>query len=344
MGRPFLRLVRKEGRVVTGDIEQARSEATEWLLLLREEPDDLEQRARFEEWRRASPVHAAAWDSMQTTFAAVGEVEPSQPELRREFARRRRGFPWRRVSIPYRGRQKRAKLGVAVATVVAACAAIVFAPGLSLRLQADAVTAAGDTQLVSLDDGSQVTLGPDSALAIAYTNQKRIVRLLSGQAWFEVAHNPQRPFEVEAGDVTTTVLGTKFDVRMVGTSTSVAVGRGRVRVQASSPSTTHILKAGDWVRVDHAHGPSEGRGDLEVAGAWRSGRIYVRDRSVADVVDEIKPWYAGRIWLADDKVGRRRVSGVFDASKPEMALQALTSSHGGRVTRITPWLMIVSAN
>lgn len=329
---------------MTGDRERARMDATEWLLLLREEPADQAQIARFEEWRLASPTHDAAWQSIQATFAVVGETEPTRPEYRRSGLVRRqftRCSRERRDEQTHRAPRRRR---VIIATAVAACAALLLTPTLRMHLAADHITAAGRTEQIRLEDGSNIRLGPDSAIAVDYERNSRNIRLLSGQAWFEVQHNPSRPFHVQAGNLSTTVLGTAFDVRMIGDVTSVCVGRGRVRVESGSTVLlTRELRAGDWVQLDHGAHVEGGHGAAELAGDWREGRVYVRDRLVADVVDEIRPWYFGKIILASDEIAQRRVSGVFKVDDPENALQALTSSRGGRIMRISPWLMIVTA-
>src|SRR3546814_15164189 len=100
--------------------------------------------------------------------------------------------------------------------------------------------------MVRLADGSTVQLGPKSVIAVDYSSGSRAIRLLSGQAMFEVTHDPARPFRVVARDVTTTVLGTGFEVRMIGETTGVAVRHGRVRVE--DHGRARELGGGEWVR------------------------------------------------------------------------------------------------
>ncbi|MBL4602629.1 MAG: hypothetical protein JKY84_07790, partial [Emcibacteraceae bacterium] len=62
-----------------------------------------------------------------------------------------------------------------------------------------------------------------------------------------------------------------------------------------------------------------------------------------DVIDEISPWFSGKIILADSNIGKFRMTGVYDVHDPVAALQALVNPHGGVVHQITPWLIIISS-
>ena len=77
-----------------------------------------------------------------------------------------------------------------------------------------------------LADNSVLHLNTDSAVTIRYGKNERLVMLTSGQADFEVAHEPDRAFRVIAGSAEVVDLGTKFDVRLEHDSTVVTVARG----------------------------------------------------------------------------------------------------------------------
>lgn len=314
-------------------------EASEWLICLREAPDDKDLERRFIAWRDADPDHLRAWSEIQALFDLIGDVEARHPDyltpvmasspMRRTFNKRRM---WKAAAL----------------SAIAACFAILVGPALLLRVQADHMTAAGRLANIRLDDGSRIHLGPDSAIAVAYSADRRDVRLLKGQAWFEVHPDKSRPFRVQTDRISATALGTAFDVRMIGTDRSVAVGHGRVRVDdnalndAAPAAPKAVLNAGDWIastsgkRIDRGHQASD------LAGIWQSGSVIIRGRTVADAIEELRPWYEGRIILARDSVGMKRVTGIYRLSDPEEALRALVEPHGGSITRITPWLMIVS--
>ncbi|BAV63391.1 hypothetical protein SCLO_1003510 [Sphingobium cloacae] len=320
-----------------------RSDAIRWLMLLREEPEDEALAAEFEAWRKADPAHAAAWDSANETFAAIGDTPPAYSHYWRESA-----APPIAVSRPGAGRRwtraLRRRPVAWVAGLAAACIALMAAPDIDLRLRADHLTGAGRIDSVALADGSRVALGPDSAIQVAYSGNARAVRLLAGQAWFEVAPDARRPFTVRARDITTTVLGTGFDVRMIGGRTSVSVGHGRVEVRDDGvvPARARTLDAGQWVRIGEDKAIVSGAGRVDLAGGWRKGEVQVIDRTIAEVIDEIRPWYSGKIVLANRALGKQRVTGVYKIGDPGAALQALVTPHGGSVRRVTPWLLIVS--
>lgn len=321
----------------TGTVEQ---QAADWLILLREEPESASLQRRFETWLDDDPVHACAWVAVSDSFEAIAEVGPELGDRWREGAMvplRAPRWRWRQHSL---GRTVAIRPGRLAIGAVAAALTLWFAPAAVLRLQSDYVTGPGELRSVTLADGSTVSLGPGSALAVDYSDSARSVRLLAGEAWFDVEHNPAAPFRVIAGEVQTTVLGTSFDVRRVGGATAVSLKRGRVRVTAEG--TTRDLSPGQWVRVDEAHKVEGGADDPTLLGAWQEGAIIARNRPIAEVIDELRPWFGGRIVLLNRTLGESRIDGVYNAREPESALAAMVARGGGKVQRITPWVILIS--
>ncbi|KEQ52186.1 FecR family protein [Sphingobium chlorophenolicum] len=328
---------------MTFDEREARRSASHWYVRLREEPDDDAVNAAFEEWLAADVRHAEAWVSMSETVAAAGRAPP---ELR-TYTIPPRADP---AAIPTRRRSRstgwrwRARPRVAAAAAAAACAALLAFPQAQLYFQADHSTSVAQVEQVRLADGSSIQLGPASAVAVDFDGKNRTVRLLAGQALFDVVHDPSRPFRVESGAITTTVLGTSFEVRTLGDNTEVAVRRGHVRVEDAnaSPASRRELLAGDWVRINQDHTGTTGKIATELVGGWRRGDIMAENRTVASVIDEIRPWYRGAIVVTDSALAARAVTGIYNVHDPVKALRMIVNPYGGTVTRITPWLMVVS--
>jgi transmembrane sensor len=311
--------------------ERARAEAAAWLVLLDDDPDDAGRLTEFRTWLDADPAHAAAWEGMSRT----GEL------LARAHGVGEAGEPGATHIRPCRRSWRLSRQWAAVGMVTVALA-LFFAPAVLLRLEADHATGTAQIEALQLADGSAVRLGPDSALKLDFSNDERRVTLLAGQALFDVTHDPRRPFRVVTPDATTTVLGTRFDVALLGGSTSVAVVRGHVQVDARSGGVSFDLLAGDWARVGGDAKPEQGSDSGGHLIFGPDGRLAVRNRPVAEVVERLRPWFSGRIVFADRKVGRQPVTGVFDLADPAGALEALVGPQGGRVMQITPWLLIVS--
>jgi transmembrane sensor len=70
--------------------------------------------------------------------------------------------------------------------------------------------------------------------------------------------------------------------------------------------------------------------------------IVARNRTVADVIDEVRPWFGGRIVLVSGDLARRRVDGVYDARDPVQAVKGVIGPSGGTLRFVTPWVMVIS--
>ena len=75
--------------------------------------------------------------------------------------------------------------------------------------------------------------------------------------------------------------------------------------------------------------------------SWALGEVNARDRTVAEVIEDIRPWYRGRIVLMSSATAARRVNGVYDPRDPAKAIRSLVLPLGATVTQITPWLIVV---
>ncbi|GAA0576301.1 FecR family protein [Caenispirillum bisanense] len=297
--------------------------AAAWQVALREAPDDAALLAAHVRWLAADPAHRQEWQDMQRVWRLLGESSLAAAPSPQ----------------PQHGPPRRWPLAAALA--MAACLTLaVLTPDALLHLQADAVTASGETRRLDLPDGSRLDLAPDSAVSLAQADAPtRQVTLLRGTAFFEVAPQAGRPFQVRAGEVTTTVLGTAFEVSRQGDGVRVTVEHGRVRV--APPGATVELTAGEAATADGSGGLSRSSGPPALVAAWRRGQLVVRDRPVSEVVAELDTYMPGWVVVTDGDLGRRTVTGFFDLSQPEAALEAVAASHGAVVQRVTPWLRLV---
>jgi transmembrane sensor len=306
--------------------DRAAEEAAEWSVLLLDEPGDAELRRRFEAWRGHSAENAAAWVEMQHTAALADEALP-------DYA-----AEWQQATAKPRRRWLRPAAALALVALLVWSAI----PSVLLRLQADEITTTAELRTIKLQDGSTITLGPDSAIAIAYTEGERQVRLLQGEAFFEVTADRNRPFAVRTKWAQASVLGTRFDVRLDDAGVMVAVEEGRVLVDSGRNRET--LEAGQAVEV--ASSGSFQRGTLEAGSValWRQGLVYLKDRPMGAAVDEIRRYFPGKIVVTDGALAGQPTTGVFDLKDPEAALRGLAQAHGATVRRVSPWLLVVSGS
>jgi transmembrane sensor len=316
------------------DMEKPREEATQWLILLQEQPNDRALDAAFESWLAASPANAAAWAETRNLGDLIAK---NPPKYRDRWMAARRANPARC-----------ARRLVAAISILAVAAAIVLAlvPNVLLPFTADYATGTAELRAVSLPDGSVVQLAADSAIDVEYAADERRVRLITGGAFFEVKPDAARPFTVSAKTIETTVLGTAFDVRLIGDGAAVAVRHGLVRVKRAGAAAALLeqLGPGDWIRATSS-GPAErGLAAPDQAGAWARGELIVRDQPITEIVDQLRGYFRGAIFVTDDDLADRRITGLYDLNDPVQTLRAIALTHDAKLQQISPWVLVLSRN
>jgi len=314
---------------------QAAREATEWMILLQEGPDDAGLRQRFDAWRTSKPVNAEAWSATAHMSTLARAVLPDYVE------------EWRQAQVTRetrRGPRERWLLPMA-ALATAACLAILAVPAVLLQLRSDHATGTAEVRALVLSDGSEVTLAPGSNIATDFEGGERRVRLLSGEAFFSVKPDAARPFRVEADTVEATVLGTRFDVMRDGNGVVVAVEEGAVDVRGPlSAVAAETVKAGQSLRVTWAGAVHRGSGSPQLIGAWRRGQLYLQDQPLREAIDRLSGYFHGSIILTDAALGDRQITGAYNLGDPEEALRGMAEVLGVKVRRITPWMLVVSGS
>ncbi|MBX6332137.1 MAG: FecR domain-containing protein [Gemmatimonadaceae bacterium] len=277
------------------------------------------------------------WDELRERRAASARVVRALPRTRRGA--------WGRI----------ARLAAAVVLALGSGALWYAAHGGRFaRVPHDRIEAPnGRITSIRLADGSRVTLAAGSVLDAPRTFDGRGRDVtLTGQAYFEIAHDSTRPFRVHTRGALTRVLGTKFGVRAYpeDSDVTVVVTEGHVMFGAAPGATSRgtpagvTLAAGDRaqlvpdgsVRVEH--GVAMDR-DL----AWMQGRLVFVDTPLSTVVREVERWYDVHIVLADTSLASAPVTASFGNEPVDRVLRTLAVSldvpftrHGDTVSFGTP--------
>jgi ferric-dicitrate binding protein FerR (iron transport regulator) len=150
--------------------------------------------------------------------------------------------------------------------------------------------ARGELREVILPDGSHVWLNSASSIrwAVPFDEKERSVEL-SGEAFFDVQHAGKVPFLIHSGVVTTTVLGTSFDVAAYPhqKNMTVSVQSGKVKVQAGD-KVLAILEKGRQVRVGADMTPYQKGIDTPAIAAWRTGDLVYKDETLEDIAADLQ--------------------------------------------------------
>lgn len=296
------------------DADMARREAAaEWVLRLRA-PDLTEgEAAAWLEWCEADPANRAAFEAMAEMWEVSGGLEADAfggVSLAPANDDRPRPYRWAWAAA-----------AAAVLAVIAAFLLVQQRPGPAPSREvavARLETPLGRVRSTRLADGSRIELGGRSALSVHYSAERRMIVADQGEAFFNVAHDAERPFVVEAGPVTVTAIGTAFSVQRDGNSVAVTVTEGTVEVRAtpslradgsSAEPTVLRASAGHRVRFD--------RGEItqsvepvrpDIVAPWREGRLEFRDEPLRLVVARINRYSPRQLEISDPSIADLRVT------------------------------------
>jgi transmembrane sensor len=248
-------------------------------------------------------------------FGTERAFEASNPELKKR--REWRVLPW----------------AVAAAVMVTVFMAMQF----GVSDQNHYSTPVGGVSALPLPDGSQVTLNTASEIRVAVTDSERRIVLEQGEAFFNVAKDPARPFVVRVGNRRVTVVGTQFAVRRDRDELRVLVTEGKVRLESEgeSPQRAVLLPAGAVARDGDMGVRVEQRTaqDLEEMLSWRSGFIVFQDVELAAAVHEFNRYLPRQMVIEDPAIASIRVGGMFRVSNVEAFLRILQADFPVAVER-----------
>lgn len=301
-------------------------EAADWILRNRNAGQAAADKAAFRQWLGGDPDNRRVYAAAERLMGEARIAIESDPALR-DFEVKPRNA---------------AKPIVGSLLVLLLAGSLFMMLDGPMRLRADVIARTGEMPLITLEDGSSVQLNASSALAHDFDGSVRTVRLLRGQAYFDVAPDPGRPFRVEAGDVRITALGTAFDVRLGDTETDVTVTHSAVQVDIADAENTSIrISEGEQAIYDPATRASAVRqADGMMAVAWRRGQLVVDNAPLSYVVEEMRRHFYGRIVIATSELAQRRVSGTMAVANTDAALAFLEQALGIRTNHVGPLIVI----
>lgn len=304
--------------------EQDRFEAASaWQLRLAGDPS-LEVSPEFQDWL-ADPANQKAFAGVSAAWNASNDfaVEPAILDMRQAALRRARRAGTGRW-LPA------AVIKHAAAAILAVCLFGGAAAYYLLTAPAVYATTIGERRVVSLPDGSRISLDSDTEVSVRYLAKARELTLDHGRARFDVAHDVNRPFTVTAGSQTVVAVGTSFDVEKIGSKVLVTLIHGRIVVKntkpgvASPPPKPLSLEAGQELIASINDKRAIRAADLQVAKAWQNGSLVFNGDTLAEAVARVNR-YTGHPIEVDPAVASIRIVGSFNAGDVSSFISAVTS-------------------
>lgn len=197
----------------------------------------------------------------------------------------------------------------------------------------------GEERSILLEDGSRVTLNTSSRIQVSFTQERRQVVLKEGEALFEVAHDPARPFVVESDTARVQAVGTQFDVYRKPDATVVTVVEGQVAVLSASDFVpdkedagalmpTRRVSKGEQVAVTARAVTALAHANVTAATAWTQRQLVFDHTSLEEVAGEFARYNRVKILIEADAIRNQEVTGVFRSDDPESFLAFLSNTPG----------------
>jgi transmembrane sensor len=165
--------------------------------------------------------------------------------------------------------------------------------GTSDQIEYNTVTNPRGSKVIDLGfvDGSHVWLNAGSSITypVPFENNERKVKI-NGEAYFEIAHNPNQPFKVVKGDIQITVLGTHFNVNAYDDETNLKVTLLEGSVKVNTQTKEQIIKPGQQAIISGII-KVDGDIDIDEIMAWKNGSFFLNNKDLNSVLRELARWY-----------------------------------------------------
>lgn len=322
--------------------ETIEQEAADWLAKLDGGNLSHAQRTALRAWLSQDPEHARALKCLAAIWSDMDELLNETPPAQRPgdaglfsllFGRR-----WLTASL--------ATLCLGLVALFVWRLVPMDAPA-SLEMSFHS-TGVGKQQVEQFSDGSSAHLNTDSMIEAEYSASRRIVRLLRGEALFDVTPDPARPFIVYAGDTRVQAIGTRFIVRLTSENIVVTVTDGRVqlskraanehRAPAGREQEVIVVRAGEEVEVDNKMAPPEPKEvqdeELKRRLSWLNGQLVFNNERLEQVIEEISRYVPDQIVIDDPDLRDVLISGRFQIGDTDALLEAIEVSFNVQASHV----------
>lgn len=278
------------------------SQASQWFERISAPHVSAEDLAAFEQWLQADPAHLDAYTQRAMVWTITG-----QPVVVKDSDRRKAtvGTRWKLRYVA----------GLAAVLLLSVAITPLFLPSTETF-----TTEVGEQRTIALDDGSAVHLNTNSTLKVSYSGSIRQISLVAGEAFFDVAKDRNRPFEVHTDLGVVRVLGTRFNVKDSDSKVTVVVTEGRVQVvqdlvnpvleqNRASPVT---LTAGEQVAFGASGLVSNiQKVDVSRGMSWRRGVHDFENTPLAAAVSEVNRYSRVKLIIGNDTLSTLKINGIF---------------------------------
>lgn len=146
------------------------------------------------------------------------------------------------------------------------------------------------TLALTLSDGTRVWVNSESELSyhVNFAKNERRVKL-KGEAFFEVAKDTERPFIVDANDLSVQAIGTAFDINSYTPNAKVLLTEGRLKINGQEKEI--FINAGNAAKITNNQLLSYPLEDIEEATSWKDGYFYFKNKNMQQILDELSRWY-----------------------------------------------------
>ncbi|NOV30192.1 FecR family protein [Methylomonas sp. ZR1] len=243
-----------------------------------------------------------------------------------------------RVNTRTRHPNRSFRLAVACCAMLAVTLTALYPPAF---WRADYLTGKGEQRSVTLADGSRVMLNTATALAIHFDAGTPRVELLAGEAFFDVAKNPQRPFVVTAAGSEVRAVGTAFAVKRQSEQTEVELVEGIVEIQDGQQHQER-LTAGQSASIGASSIALKSVGHPDSMALWRDGYLQFDGLPLSDAIAQINQYRPGRVVLLNTALADKRISGLFRLDALDQAIASLKAAIPAlQIVSITPYLVVL---
>jgi transmembrane sensor len=293
-----------------------------WVARLHSDQATSADEAAFAAWLLEKPERQVAYAAVERTWRDIGALRNAASLARADLNALR--------APPAPANRRNFLLGGSLGLAAAAAGAALYLSGQGEVFE----TGVGELRRASLSDGSTISLNTETRVRVQIDDAERRILLDRGQAFFNVAHDPSRPFRVFVGSEEVRALGTAFEVRRVGNRMRVILEEGVVALYRGEVSTVLraettpdlVLQPGQAAELTPAQIVQVDAVDLRRSGAWRYGQMIFDAEPLAAAVAEINRYHRRKIVLNDPALGDIAISGVFQTGRPEAFADVLTQA------------------